>query len=139
MFDQDALRDARKQISIRQHKSTKEDRRRDQVRFFSEYVEKEIEARFWQHEKTKYFHDGGIEELWEDHRKTVKHKQFQLNHTELEACIEHILRKSGHKVLADQPVAAIWQQAVSLGWKQEKPELNAQVPGNIVMPPYKAE
>jgi hypothetical protein len=109
------------------------------VRHFCEIVSTELTRRFWDHEKHKYLADGGVSELWEDHAKTVKHRAFDLDQTDLQSCIEFLIDKAAYNAIVGRPLATVWKMARERGWKPEHEEANKALPGNIILIGMKEE
>ncbi len=91
-----------------------------------------LKERLWEHEKQKYLADGGLAELWEDHRKTVKLHPLELDRTDLESCLRFLVN-AGIK-LAGRQSGEIWALAVEKGWTPGNPEANRSIPANIPLP-----
>ena len=138
-FDDKALQESRKLLRIKTHKREQQDKRREQVRHFCEIVSTELTRRFWDHEKHKYLADGGVSELWEDHAKTVKHRAFDLDQTDLQSCIEFLIDKAAYNAIVGRPLATVWEMARERGWKPEHEEANKALPGNIILSEMKEE
>ena len=68
------------------------------ARHFRDVIEKEMNRRFWEHEKSKYIADGGLLDLWEDHAKTIKRKHFDFDQTDLDVGLPpSLVEKAGYK------------------------------------------
>ena len=138
-LDEKALQESRKIIRKQAHRRHQQDQRHYQARHFRDVIEKEMNRRFWEHEKSKYIADGGLLDLWEDHAKTIKRKHFDFDQTDLDACLHFLVEKAGYKNMVGKTLAEIWSLAGGLGWKAEHPEANNTLPGNIILTEMKEE
>jgi hypothetical protein len=136
-FDEPVLMESRKILLKEATKERRKNRRWATVRCYEEHVEQVLKERFWEHEKQKYLADGGLVELWEDHRKTVKFHRLELDKTDLESCLSFLV-SAGIK-LAGRQSGEIWALAAQKGWKPSNPEANRSIPANIPLPEPKEE
>ena len=131
-FDEAALGESRKILLKEATKQRRKNRRWATVRFYQEHIEAVLKVRFWEHEKQKYLADGGLTELWEDHRKTVKFHRLELDKTDLESCLNFLVN-AGIKLTGRQS-GEMWTLAAEKGWKAGNPEANGSIPANIPLP-----
>lgn len=137
--DEAAITLASKAIKKVEHKRGVAQRINSKVWFYAEHVIKTLDQRFWDKEYAKFIDDGGIKELWEDHKKTVKVCQFDLQKTDFNACIKFLLKSKIR--IEGCTTGEMWDLAAQAGWKCETDNsaLNSALPGNIVFPAYSAE
>lgn len=130
-FDEASLAEIKKRIAIKAHKRQKENQRDHNLRNLVENVGIEIDKRFWAWEREKYLQDGGVDDLWEDHKKTVKYRQIDLRKTELEDCLAYLLRHITLGAITELTVGQMWETAINKGWKANHTEANSAIPANI--------
>ena len=130
-FDEGALGDIRKQIAIKAHKRQKETQREHQVRNIVENVGVELDKRFWDWEKEKYLQDGGVLDLWEDHKKTIKYRSVDLRKTDLEDCLSFLMEHMPLGAIAKLTIGQMWESAVNKGWEHKHQDANAIIPENV--------
>lgn len=128
LFDQNQLAKAATQIQKQAHQRQKESNHRSQIHDFCEQVQTEIEKRFWKHEHNKYLQDGGLQELWNDHKKTVKPHILKVHETDLPHILESLARNHNLKGLS---LGEIFSLANEAGIELEKPAGNKVLPADI--------
>ncbi len=131
-LDETALNESRKALLKVATRQRRKNRRWSLVRFYENHIEEVLKERFWEQEKRKYFADGGVVELWEDHAKTVRYHPVNLGKTDLESCLSFLVC-AGINVTGHQS-GEIWALAHTHGWKPNNPEANRSVPTNIPLP-----
>ena len=132
-WDETAFQASLKVLKIKQHKRNQEDAKRHRLQSLLENVSKEIDNRFWSHEKKKYLEDGGVEELWEDHAKTVKVRRFDLRETDLEVVLAKLLRTKPIKDIIGLSISAAFELARQTNIVLEHVAGNKALPGNIIL------
>jgi hypothetical protein len=133
LYDEKELQECQNLARVRAHKRSRQCQRQTELHQLIDAVRNEIERRFWEHERDKYMADGGVEGLWEDHAKFVKYKTFDLRETDLESCLEFLIKQAGFSKVVGKQLSEAWTLAESLGWKAGDPEANRTLPGNIVL------
>jgi hypothetical protein len=128
-FDEAALGESRRILLKIATRRRREQHRWAIVRFHENHIEQTLKERFWQHERQKYLADGGVEELWEDHAKTVRFQNLELDRTDLQSCLSFLIENS--VPLSGRYSGEIWGLAHERGWKQSLPHANTAIPADI--------
>ncbi len=128
-LDKAALEESRKVLLKLATRQRRIHRRWAVVRCYEKHIEDVLRERFWEHEKQKYLADGGIEDLWEDHAKTVRYHPVNLDKTDLESCLSFLV-ETGIGIAGRQS-GEIWTLAQAHGWKPNNPDANRTIPANI--------